>query len=200
MTKKVKPARSTLALVPHSFLLAWLKKLYEGQVKILCRNWTCTVTFRLASYLDPSMQSHVLGKGFTLAQPLYPWPSPWDGLTEKAPGRASRGFARGDPEVSAGSWAAKDNSHEWGWQAPGTQLWVLSLPRRSWQSSAHSLAGPSALHLWYWERTELPQQCQGCKGWGWEFSPGQTLWPVLAVSPGFCQVRQNTGTSMQRLL
>lgn len=120
-------------------------------------------------------------------------------IDRKAPGRARPGFARGDPEVSAGSWAAKDNSHGWGWQAPGTQLWVLSSPRRSWQNPAHSLAGPSALHLWYWQRTELLQQCQGCKGWGWEFSPGQTLWPVLAVSPGFCQVRQNTGTSCSAL-
>jgi len=36
--KNVKPARFTLALVSHSFLLAWLKKWCEGQVKILSRN------------------------------------------------------------------------------------------------------------------------------------------------------------------
>lgn len=73
MKKNVKPARSTLALVSHSFLLAWLNKWSEGQVKILSRNWRGTVTFTLASYLDPSMQSHVLCKDFTLGPASLWW-------------------------------------------------------------------------------------------------------------------------------
>lgn len=139
--KNVKPARSTLALVSHSFLLAWLKKLYEGQVKILSRNWSCTVIFTLASYSDPSMQSHVLCKGFTPgpASLTLAWPLRWIDRKGSRQGQLLICLAQELPELTQrcllGAQLPRRSSNEWGWQTPGTQCWVVLWSMRSWPNS-----------------------------------------------------------------
>lgn len=123
------------------------------------------------------MQSHVLCKGFTpgptsltLAQPLR-WidskgprqGQPWICLELELPMVTQRCVLGARlPRRAAVSGAGRLLAHS---------------EKLAQLREAHSPAGPSALHLWSWERTELPHKCQGCKGWEWGFSPGQTVWP-----------------------
>lgn len=144
--KNVNPARSTRALVSHSFLLAWLKKWCEGQVKILSRNWRGTVTFMLASQLDPSMQSHLLWKDFTLGPASLPLAWPGDGLILKALAAASCGFAWHRDccwWLSDICWelcSQGGSSNEECWQIHGTQRCMVPWPTGRWHNSEKTTA------------------------------------------------------------
>lgn len=106
--------------------------------------------------------------------------SPQAGPVVDLPGT---GAAHDGPEVSAGSSAAKENSSEWAWQSPGTQHWVLPWPTRSCRTQPTDWLCTFG--------TEREQNCPSsaraakAEGENLEFSPGQTVWPVLAVLSGF---------------
>lgn len=108
------------------------------------------------------------------------------------------GTADDDSEMSAGSSAAKG---ETAMRSAGRFLahgaeWCHG-PREAdiTQRSPQPGCPPFSALVILRDNIKLPHQHQGCKGRGWEFSTGQTVWLVLVLWPGFSP--QNTDTSVR---